>query len=134
MSSSKLEGDKAANPAIARIRKEKKSKSTPSVVPLPSESSVSAPPVSAVSTLSVSSSAASINAAKREGSSYLSSEAPGSLGLHENLGSESFQIIKLLGVGSQGKVYLVQLKDTNELYAMKVFKKEDVVANEKVCN
>ena len=48
------------------------------------------------------------------------------------IGADNFEIIKLLGVGSQGKVYLVRLKDTDRFYAMKVFKKQQIIQNEKV--
>ena len=52
--------------------------------------------------------------------------------LNEEIGTESFKIVSLLGVGSQGRVYLVQLNDTKNFYAMKVFKKEKIINNEKV--
>lgn len=37
-----------------------------------------------------------------------------------------FDIIKVIGRGSFGKVYLVKKKDTEELYAMKVLKKQSI--------
>ena len=37
-----------------------------------------------------------------------------------------FEIIKVIGRGSFGKVYMVKKKDTDELYAMKVLKKEAI--------
>lgn len=48
------------------------------------------------------------------------------------LGPENFKIIALLGVGSQGRVYLVELVGTNSYYAMKVFKKTEILSNHKV--
>ena len=50
------------------------------------------------------------------------------------IGPESFKVISLLGVGSQGRVYLVQLNGTKNYYAMKVFKKDKIINNEKVKN
>jgi serine/threonine protein kinase len=63
--------------------------------------------------------------------------SPGGDGIARNddacvVGADNFEIIKLLGVGSQGKVYLVRLKDTDKYYAMKVFKKQQIIQNEKV--
>jgi len=40
---------------------------------------------------------------------------------------ESFQIIKVIGRGSFGKVYLVQKRDTSELFAMKTLKKDQII-------
>mmetsp|Transcript_6400 Transcript_6400/g.4832 ORF Transcript_6400/g.4832 Transcript_6400/m.4832 type:complete len:222 (+) Transcript_6400:193-858(+) len=40
---------------------------------------------------------------------------------------ESFQIIKVIGRGSFGKVYLVQKRDTHELFAMKTLKKDQIL-------
>lgn len=37
-----------------------------------------------------------------------------------------FEIVKVIGRGSFGKVYLVQKKDTEEFFAMKVLKKESI--------
>jgi serine/threonine protein kinase len=37
-----------------------------------------------------------------------------------------FEIIKVIGRGSFGKVYMVKKKDTDEFYAMKVLKKEAI--------
>lgn len=35
--------------------------------------------------------------------------------------------MKVIGWGTFGKVYMVKKKDTNEIYAMKVLKKEEIV-------
>lgn len=40
---------------------------------------------------------------------------------------EDFHIMKVIGRGTFGKVYMVKKKDTNEIYAMKVLKKEEIV-------
>jgi serine/threonine protein kinase len=49
-----------------------------------------------------------------------------------SVNATNFEVLSLLGVGSQGRVYLVRLKDTQELYAMKVFKIERIVPYAKV--
>ena len=41
---------------------------------------------------------------------------------------ESFKIIRVIGRGSFGKVFLVKKRDSHELFAMKVLKKENVIA------
>ena len=45
----------------------------------------------------------------------------------QNASLEDFKILKILGRGSFGKVYLVQYKNTKEYYAMKSIKKEYLV-------
>jgi serine/threonine protein kinase len=48
------------------------------------------------------------------------------VGCDTEIGKEHFQLLKLIGEGSFGKVYLVQKTfglDQNHLYAMKVLKK-----------
>jgi len=42
---------------------------------------------------------------------------------------EDFHIMKVIGRGTFGKVYMVKKKDTNEIYAMKVLKKSVLVKN-----
>ena len=42
---------------------------------------------------------------------------------------DSFSIISLLGKGSFGEVYLVQKKDTENLYAMKILDKDVLMKN-----
>lgn len=49
----------------------------------------------------------------------------------KEIGPQDYQIISLLGVGSQGRVYLVRLNNTNQLFAMKVFSKDRVCSNTK---
>jgi protein-serine/threonine kinase len=48
------------------------------------------------------------------------------------LGPSDFEKIKLLGRGDVGKVYLVRLKGTDKLFAMKVLKKEEMIQRNKV--
>jgi len=42
----------------------------------------------------------------------------------DNLNLKSFKILKVIGRGSFGKVMLVRKRDTKELFAMKVLKKD----------
>lgn len=44
----------------------------------------------------------------------------------KHVGPESFDILKMLGKGSFGEVYLVRCKETSELYAMKILLKNKV--------
>jgi len=48
------------------------------------------------------------------------------------VGPQHFQKLKLLGRGGIGKVYLVLLKGTDKVYAMKVLTKEEMIAKNKV--
>jgi hypothetical protein len=50
----------------------------------------------------------------------------------ERRGPASFEKIRLIGKGGVGRVYLVRLKDTNELFAMKVLKKSEMIQRNKV--
>lgn len=50
----------------------------------------------------------------------------------DQLGPHLFKKLKLVGRGGVGKVYLVILKDTELLYAMKVLSKEDMINRNKV--
>lgn len=43
---------------------------------------------------------------------------------------EDFELVKVIGRGSYAKVFMVELKKTGRIYAMKVIKKEMFVANE----
>lgn len=47
-------------------------------------------------------------------------------------GLADFEIIQLIGKGGVGKVYLVRLKGTEQLYAMKILNKEDMLSRNKV--
>lgn len=46
---------------------------------------------------------------------------------------EAFHIIRVIGKGSFGKVFLVREKSTSKLYAMKVLKKEYIIRKNQVC-
>jgi protein-serine/threonine kinase len=48
------------------------------------------------------------------------------------IGPEDFVRIKLLGRGDVGKVYLVRMKDSDQLYAMKVLDKREMISRNKV--
>lgn len=43
-----------------------------------------------------------------------------------------FNVIKLLGRGSFGKVLLVEKKDSKELFALKILNKKDILANDQL--
>lgn len=47
-------------------------------------------------------------------------------------GPGDFQKIRILGKGGVGRVYLVQLKGTDKLFAMKVLKQEEMISRNKV--
>ena len=50
-----------------------------------------------------------------------------------DVGIDNFTILKVIGRGSFGKVYLVQKKDSLEYFAMKVLKKDVIIRrNQKV--
>ncbi|KAL8874073.1 MAG: hypothetical protein Q9174_000544 [Haloplaca sp. 1 TL-2023] len=52
----------------------------------------------------------------------------------KHFGPEDFQIIKLIGKGTFGQVYLVRKKDTQRLYAMKVLSKKVIVQKKEVAH
>lgn len=45
---------------------------------------------------------------------------------------ESFKMVKVVGKGSFGKVFLVREKQTNEMYALKVLKKDNIIKRNQV--
>ena len=45
----------------------------------------------------------------------------------ESVGLEDFEVMKVVGRGAFGKVYQVRKKDTLEIYAMKVVRKDKIV-------
>ena len=46
---------------------------------------------------------------------------------HKKISKEDFYILKVIGRGSFGKVYLVRKKDTGVPYAMKILKKDQLI-------
>jgi protein-serine/threonine kinase len=50
----------------------------------------------------------------------------------QHVGPQHFRMLKLLGRGGIGRVFLVQLKGTSKLYAMKVLTKEEMIQRNKV--
>ncbi|KAL8924032.1 MAG: hypothetical protein Q9208_004316 [Pyrenodesmia sp. 3 TL-2023] len=52
----------------------------------------------------------------------------------KHFGPEDFQILKLIGKGTFGQVYLVRKKDTRRLYAMKVLSKKVIVQKKEVAH
>ena len=47
-------------------------------------------------------------------------------------GPDSFEIVKLIGKGDVGRVYLVRHRDTGEAYAMKAMSKQEMMKRKKV--
>jgi serine/threonine protein kinase len=45
-----------------------------------------------------------------------------------SISKDDFNLIKVIGRGTFGKVFLVRKKDTNAVYAMKVLKKEQIAS------
>lgn len=45
---------------------------------------------------------------------------------------DSFEVLKLVGCGSFGKVFLVRKKDDRKIFAMKVLKKRDLILKKKL--
>ena len=54
------------------------------------------------------------------------------VGKDGNLGLKHFRPIKPLGCGDTGSVHLVQLRNTNKLFAMKAMDKEVMISRNKV--
>ncbi len=46
----------------------------------------------------------------------------------QKISKEDFKIIKVIGRGTFGKVFMVKKKDNNLVYAMKVLKKQQVAS------
>ncbi|KAL6902193.1 hypothetical protein ACP4OV_005069 [Aristida adscensionis] len=46
---------------------------------------------------------------------------------NEGVGLDNFEVLKLVGQGAFGKVYQVRKKDTSEIYAMKVMRKDTIL-------
>jgi len=52
----------------------------------------------------------------------------------KKLGIDDFELLKVLGVGSFGRVFLVRRKDTKKLYAMKVLNKKDMLKKKQIAH
>lgn len=52
----------------------------------------------------------------------------------ESKGPRDFTKLRILGRGGVGRVYLVQLKGTDKLFAMKVLKQDEMISRNKVRN
>jgi len=48
------------------------------------------------------------------------------------VGVEDFQLLKLIGKGNFGKVMLVRMKDTDDVFAMKVLSKKQIIENNEI--
>lgn len=55
-------------------------------------------------------------------------DLPGTTYKGKKLCLDDFALLKTIGKGSFGKVYEVKMKDTGQIYAMKVLSKESVIA------
>lgn len=64
----------------------------------------------------------------------VSAEEETSGSAHVPLSMDSFEMIKVIGKGSFGKVLLVRKKDNRKVYAMKVLSKSNVVKRKQVCH
>lgn len=50
----------------------------------------------------------------------------------QTINNDSFDLLKVIGKGSFGKVYVVRKKDTNRIYAMKVLRKSQIISRSEV--
>ncbi|KAI8979745.1 kinase-like domain-containing protein [Mycotypha africana] len=51
---------------------------------------------------------------------------------HRTISFDSFDLLRVIGRGSFGKVYVVRKKDTNRIYAMKVLRKSKIISRSEV--
>jgi len=51
-----------------------------------------------------------------------------------NVSLEDFKIVKMVGKGTFGKVFLVEHMTTKKMYAMKVIRKDVILENEQMEN
>lgn len=63
---------------------------------------------------------------EREGDDQVQKESDGDNGL-EKLGPQDFELLRVVGQGSFGKVFQVRKKGTSEIYAMKVMRKQNIL-------
>ncbi|ORY44002.1 kinase-like protein [Rhizoclosmatium globosum] len=61
----------------------------------------------------------------------VSKDAASSPQIQSTTSLNQFDVVKVLGQGGYGKVYLVRQKDTSKLYAMKVLKKASLIIHKK---
>ena len=65
-------------------------------------------------------------------SSTRKTEKVNEIKIFDEISLRNYQNVCLLGVGSQGRVYLVRVLHSDQYYAMKVFEKFKLLPNEKV--
>ena len=63
---------------------------------------------------------------EREGDDHIQKEFENDNGL-EKLGPQNFELLRVVGQGSFGKVFQVRKKGTSEIYAMKVMRKQNIL-------
>lgn len=71
-------------------------------------------------------------AIKANKNNSLSTNSTASSFEQEKIGFKSFQIIKLLGAGAFGKVYLARKKNSDKRYALKILKKRQLISKNQV--
>jgi hypothetical protein len=67
-----------------------------------------------------------------KGQSLRRTESTPTMLLPRETGPEDFKVIRLIGKGDVGRVYLVARKTTGKLYAMKILSKEEMIKRNKV--
>lgn len=63
----------------------------------------------------------------RKSNYHMRGQAPQTLSLAGPVTKDSFKILKVIGRGAFGKVFMVEKKKTKEIYAMKVLDKENIL-------
>lgn len=115
--------------AAARAGGEGPAKHTP-VPPPPRSTAPAAPPAAAVPAVAGPATSAPGAGARPLPAATRSSSRPSAAA--PRIGLDSFELLKVIGKGSFGKVLLVRKKDGGSLYAMKVLSKQNIVKRKQV--